>query len=116
MIKDDDIFLGHMLEYARLVTKTIKGHAEGDLNSDPDLLHLLVYRLSVIGEAARNVSDVTRKRHPELPWKEVIALRNRLAHGYFDINSAVVYRIVSDEIPQLIELLKTIVPSEYQTE
>jgi len=116
MVKDDAIFMGHMLEYALLVAETIEGYAEEDLVRSRDLLHLVVYRLHVIGEAARNVSVETQRLHPEMPWSEVIALRNRLIHGYFDINASVVFKIASGELPGLITVLKAVVPSEYQAE
>lgn len=111
---DDGLFLGHMLEYALLVQKTLAGRSLEHLIGDRDLLHLAIYRLHVVGEAARNVSEDTRRKYPEIPWSEIIALRNRLVHGYFDINVAVVYNIVDAELPALIASLQKITPTDYQ--
>jgi uncharacterized protein with HEPN domain len=54
----------------------------------------LVYLLEIVGEAANTVSDDFTKQFPDIPWRKVIELRNRLIHGYFDIN----LDIVSDTI------------------
>jgi uncharacterized protein with HEPN domain len=56
--------------------------------------------LEVIGEAAAHVSSTTRALLP-LPWLESVATRNRLAHGYFDIDETVVWRTATEDVPQL---------------
>ena len=55
--------------------------------------------LEVIGEAARRVSQQTRDAHPEIPWEQMIGMRNRLIHEYFRVNLATVWDTVQNDCP-----------------
>ena len=68
--------------------------------------------IEIIGEAATHVGEKTKQENPKIPWQEIIGTRNRLAHGYFQISLEVLWGIVQKDIPQLIDLLKTLVPPE----
>ncbi len=69
----------------------------------------IVRLLEVIGEAANGVSDQFRQEHSELPWRQMIATRNRLIHGYRDIDPDVVVRIAHTNLPGVIAALEPIV-------
>lgn len=78
---------------------------------DREITRLAVERqLEILGEAARRVSSRFRDEHPEIPWKEMVGLRNVISHEYDRINYAEIYRIVSERIPELILLLEPLVP------
>ena len=64
--------------------------------------------LELIGEAATHVPDAIRGAHPEVPWRTVIGVRNRLAHGYLGINDDIVWSIVRDDIPALLPALRNL--------
>jgi uncharacterized protein with HEPN domain len=64
--------------------------------------------LELIGEAATHVPDEVREAHPEVPWRLIIATRNRLIHGYLGIDNDTVWSIVQDDVPDLLPLLKEI--------
>jgi uncharacterized protein with HEPN domain len=68
--------------------------------------------LEIIGEAARRVSQQTRDAHPEIPWEQMIGLRNRLIHEYFRVNLATVWDTVQNDLPRLIALIEPLVPPE----
>jgi uncharacterized protein with HEPN domain len=72
-----------------------------DLDSDPMLLLALTRLLEIIGEAAKFVSDSTRALAPAVPWRQAAGTRDRIAHGYYDINLDVVWEIVSNDLPVL---------------
>jgi len=57
-----------------------------DLYSDVDLQHIVSRALEIIGEASRNVSMAIKDRYPDIPWKEMIGVRDRIIHSYFSIN------------------------------
>lgn len=65
--------------------------------------------LEVIGEAARNVSTVTHNKCPDIPWARIISFRNRLIHGYFEINLEIVWQIAATEVNPLPQRLSQIV-------
>ena len=74
-------------------------------------LQLAVERvLEIIGEACLRVSPATRSAHPEIPWHEIVGLRNFLAHQYGDIRQERVFQVATDDIPALIASLELLVP------
>ncbi len=66
--------------------------------------------LEIIGEAASRISDVTREAHPEIPWPNVVGLRNRMVHAYCEVDLDVIWNIVTGDIPGLIAELERIAP------
>lgn len=61
----------------------------------------VIRNLEIIGEAARKVSEAMRQSHPEIPWTEIAGTRNRVIHGYFEVNLDIVWLIVEKDLPVL---------------
>ena len=110
MFEDDNVRLRHILDAAREAVAFAKGHSRADLDTDRKLNLSLVRLLEVIGEAARGISQELRNSHPGLPWKSMIGIRDRLIHGYFDINLDVIWETVTENLPPLIAQLEKILP------
>jgi len=68
----------------------------------------VIRNLEIIGEATKNLSEELRSRYPDLPWKGMAGVRDRLIHHYFGINLDVVWQIVIGELPQLALLIEEI--------
>jgi len=68
----------------------------------------VVRQLGIIGEAARNVSSDCRHMHHEVPWSEIIGMRNRIIHEYFNVDLTIVWEVVQNDLPQLREHMKRI--------
>ena len=81
------------------------------MDSDRQLTLALVKDIEIIGEAASRVSAETRAEYASLPWQESVVMRNRLIHGYFDINLDIVWATVSEELPLLIAQLERVLSS-----
>jgi uncharacterized protein with HEPN domain len=64
--------------------------------------------LELIGEAATHVPDEIRSAHPEIPWRMIIATRNRLIHGYLGIDDDTLWSIIQDDVPDLLRWLKAL--------
>ena len=80
-----------------------------DLDTD-ELLSLGLTRLfEIIGEAAAHVSDTVRAKHPDIPWSQMIGMRNRLIHGYDIIDADVIWQTVTEDLPLLVKSLEKIV-------
>jgi uncharacterized protein with HEPN domain len=99
-----------MLEAAREAISFAKGKKRSDLDKDRMLILSLVKSIEIVGEAATHVSKETRKKHPEISWSNIVAMRNRLIHVYFGIDPDRVWDTVKDDLPPLIEALERIVP------
>ncbi len=67
--------------------------------------------LGIIGEAARRVSQQTQDAHPEIPWQQMVGMRNRLVHEYFRVDLATVWETVQNDLPYLISLVEPLVPA-----
>ncbi len=70
------------------------------------LLFALVHSLEILGEAANQVSEAGQKENANIPWADVIATRNRLIHGYIDVDPDIVWQTVTENRPPLIEQLE----------
>ena len=106
--KDDKIRLQHMLDAARKARRLTAGHQRAELNDeDSPLADALVHLISVIGEAAGKVSSRTCSELGEIPWPDVVGMRNRLIHAYFDINLDILWATVQDSLPSLIRFLES---------
>jgi len=85
-----------------------RSQQRGDLDTDRKLCLSLVHLLEVIGEAAKGVSRAFRQKHPDLPWKKTAGMRDRLIHGYFDVNLDIVWQTVTEDLPPLIHKLESL--------
>ena len=101
MRPDDLNRVRHMLEATREAFGFARERRRTDLDHDRMLLLSLVKALEMIGEAASKVTVETRDSFPEIPWSEIVAMRNRLIHVYFDINAEIVWQTVIDDLPAL---------------
>jgi len=103
----DPAHLWDMLEACRAVVEfteniTLEEFLMEGRNSE--IRRLAVERkLEILGEAARRISERFRGDHPEVPWKELIGLRNVISHQYEKVNYAEIYGILKDRIPDLTE-------------
>lgn len=110
----DPAHLWDMLDAARAIVEFTKDLALEEFLApeiDREITRLAVEReLEILGEAARRVSSRFRKDHPEIPWKDIVGLRNVISHEYDKVNYAEIYRIVHERIPELITLIDPLVP------
>jgi uncharacterized protein with HEPN domain len=65
--------------------------------------------IEIIGEAAAKITQETREAHPEIPWDDIVGTRNRLIHGYEDVDLNIVWQIVKEDLPDVLRKLLTIV-------
>ncbi len=108
MHKDDEVCLRHMLDAAHEAVSFVDDRVRSDLENDRQLALALIKDIEIVGEAAHHISEETRLQAREIPWQEIIAMRNRLVHAYFDVNLDVVWQTVKQDLPMLIENLEKI--------
>jgi uncharacterized protein with HEPN domain len=106
---DEDARLRHMLDASREAVGFAKGKSRADLHADRGLQLILTRLLEIVGEAANKVPQTTRDLYPEIPWSAAIAIRNRLIHGYEDVDLDIVWQTVNEDLPRLIWALETAV-------
>lgn len=108
MRDEDRVRLRHMIDAVDSVQKFLQGRTRPDLDSDEMLLFAVIRAIEILGEAAGKLSDDVRTQAPAIPWSAIVAMRNRLIHGYFDIDTEVVWRTVTTELPALKPALRAL--------
>ena len=103
MSKIDDLTrLKHIRDAVMITIDFIKGRNRDDLDNDQMLSLALVRLIEIIGEAANNISLSCQNNYPQIPWREMIGMRNRIVHAYFEVDLDVVWQVIIDYLPRLL--------------
>ena len=108
----DDAYLFDILEAARIVMQYVSDKSLDAFLRDLQCQDAVIRRFILIGEAARRVSPETQERHPQIPWHEMISMRNLVIHEYEDIDLLIVWDTAHRDLPKLIQSLEEIGESE----
>ena len=111
MQKDDAIRLRHMLDAAREALTFTHDKTRSSLDTDRQLELALVKSIEIIGEAASKVTDKCREDLHQIPWTNIVGMRNRLIHAYFDVNRDILWKTVTEDLPALIAKIEKVVPT-----
>lgn len=111
-MQHDLIRLHHMLDAARDAINFATGKTRKDLDTDRILALAIVKSIEIIGEAASKLTEKFRSNNKGIPWEDIITMRHRLTHAYFDINLDIVWQTVRADLPELIKELEEIIPPE----
>jgi uncharacterized protein with HEPN domain len=101
-MQKDDLIKLHMLDSAKEAISFTAGKVRSDLDIDRMLALSLIKSIEIIGEAASRTSKEIRCQYPQIPWMDIITMRNRLIHAYFDINLDILWNTVTQDLPPLI--------------
>jgi uncharacterized protein with HEPN domain len=101
-----------MLAAAKEAMEFAAGKTRMDL--EKDRLHMLaiIKSIEIIGEAASKVTETFKTENSTIPWNDIINMRNRLIHAYFDVNLDIIWQTVKTDLPNLIKALEEIIPPE----
>ena len=108
MQSEDKIRLQHILDEANEARQFIEGLSFDEFQEDGKTVRAVIRSIEVIGEAASKLSLDFRKDHPEVPWQKISGMRNRLIHVYFDIDHQIIWQTVKENLPPLIDQIKSI--------
>jgi len=109
---DDRTRLRHMRDAAIEAMSFVENCTRKDLDRDRMLILALVKDIEIIGEAARRVSADCQVRSPQVPWAQMVGMRNRLTHAYFEIDLDIVWQVVTNDLPPLVTELEKIIALE----
>ena len=112
MRRDDRIRLQHMLDAAREALSFAEGQRRENLDENRMLALSVVKCIEIVGEAASRISQETQQEAPQVPWPDIISMRNRLIHAYFDIDLDRVWDTVKGDLPVLIAQLEDLLQAE----
>ena len=112
MQREDRTLILDMIDEAENVESFIAGRKREDLDTNRMLFHAVVRAIEVMGEAAGKVSSETRAATPQIPWRTVVAMRNRLIHGYATVDPDVVWATATLDIPSVLPVLRALAKTE----
>ncbi len=112
MSKDDWVYAGHILEMGQKALNFTSGITKAEYDQNEPLRLALTHIIQVLGEAARHISPEFRESHPEIPWHEIMGMRHRIVHDYMSVDEDVVWEVVKQDLPSLIETIRKIIPPE----
>lgn len=99
--RDPDLLVQDMLDSLRKIEFYTAGMDHSAFLGDAKTIDAVVRNLEVLGEAARQVPDDFASRHPDVPWRKVAGLRNRIVHDYFGLDLEIIWQIVRHDLPPL---------------
>lgn len=106
MRQDDLIRLRHIRDAATEALRFVSNRRREDLDNDRQLVWALVKAIEIIGEAASKVSQESQDLLNNIPWRNIVGMRNRLVHAYFDINLDILWKTVVEGLPPIVEEIK----------
>lgn len=109
MTPRDAVSIRQMLDHAEEASMLATGRARVDLDSDRLFQLAMTRLLEIVGEAAARVSTPVRDNFPQIAWPQIVALRNRLIHGYDEVDCDIMWQIIEQDLPVLIQELRSIV-------
>jgi uncharacterized protein with HEPN domain len=104
--RDLALTLGQIVEFADEIAALLATRARKDLDSNREFRRALERCVELIGEAASRLPENWRTSHAEIPWRQIIAMRNVMIHGYDVVVSDVLWDVATNDVPKLREALK----------
>jgi uncharacterized protein with HEPN domain len=106
MKREYEDYLRDMLENAEKALSFVQGMDYDSFSTDDKAVYAVIRAFEIIGEAARQIPENVRQSNPEIQWREIAAMRNKLTHEYFGVNTKVIWRTLHEDLPVIIPLLK----------
>jgi uncharacterized protein with HEPN domain len=108
MQQSDTIRIKHMIEAAEEAISFAEGKERKDLDGERMLVLSVIKEIEMIGEAAAKISVEVRGKKSQIPWNDIVGMRNHLVHGYFDVDLDLLWNTIEHNLPVLVMNLKKI--------
>ncbi len=104
----DAATLGDIVSACSKVMEYVEGAHRSDLDHNHQMLSACCYQIAIIGEAVKRLSLATRGKYPEIPWRDIAGMRDRLMHGYDSVDVDELWRTATVDLPTLLGQVKAI--------
>ena len=111
LLSDDPTRVRHIIEAAREAMGYVNGIERSAFDASRPLQHSVVRCIEIAGEAASRLSRQLRESNPQVPWVDIISMRNRIVHAYFDIDIGIVWKTATEDLPDFLPEMEAIARS-----
>ena len=108
MIKNDQVYLEHILEAINKIETYINRLTKPEFDNNVMIQDAVIRNFEIIGEATKQISKTLTKKHPEIPWQDMAGMRDKLIHDYLDVDLEVVWKAIEVDLPLLKDLIKNL--------
>lgn len=98
--------LRHMIDSIQNVNQYMDGKTISDLTGNSMLFFAVVKNIEIVGEAAYKITHKFKENHPETPWRQIIAMRHILVHGYYQVTASEIFNVYKKDLPVLLSQLQ----------
>ncbi|WP_448060160.1 HepT-like ribonuclease domain-containing protein [Cellulomonas hominis] len=102
----DRLFVAEMIDACVRIGELAADRDAAAVDGDPTARDALYWNFTVLGEAAGRVSEPVRESHPDIPWRRAAAMRNRIVHGYWSVDTDVLVSTAREIVPDLLTQLR----------
>lgn len=112
-VKSDEVFIKHILDEIGFLKTHSRNLDLEDLMKNEILKRAFPRSIEIIGEAAKNISDHLKEKYPDIEWKKIVGMRDKLIHAYFGISWDIVWDVIKNKLPEIEKSFKTINEKEF---
>lgn len=112
-MRREELYLADIVEAADSIAGFLKGIKRDDFLGNDLVRSAVLQKLLIIGEAASRLPKDFRERHREVPWSDIVGFRNIAVHAYFSVEWPFVWVTATKDVPELRELVASILESEF---
>ncbi len=106
--RDPRDYINDILAEIARISEFTKGMTFDAFSMDTKTVYAVIRSFEVIGEAVKNLTDDVREKHPEIPWKRMAGMRDKLIHEYFGVSTKILWETIQNRIPELKEKLESL--------
>jgi uncharacterized protein with HEPN domain len=111
-LKSDKVYLLNILDAIKRIDKYLKGISIAKFLKDTEKQDAVIRNIEIIGEAANNLSKDFQHKHKEIPWRNIVDMRNKLIHDYDSVDYQIVWDVYSSKLPALKKQISALVKTK----
>lgn len=108
MSRSVELYVNDILEFMDRAEEYLEGLNMEELLQDKKTCDAVIRCIEVIGEAAKNIPDNVRKKYPQIPWRDMAGMRDKVIHAYFSVDVETVWLVVKEDIPRLKPMIRKV--------